>query len=364
MLFGKTQKTSEEKKDQPAKPRVEPYEIHVMPPKFHKFLSAKKGVSGGLIMLVIIIAVVLAGGALGAYYLVVRLRQAPLPAPPGLNQVSQINLNQNLNQINANENINANNVNINENINAIEAEEPEVNLNVNENINANINVNNNLNVPVQPAPLAYRSSADSDRDGLTDVEEELYGTEKNKPDTDGDGFLDGEELISGYNPKAGGGALLETSGLVNKYNNPVYNYEILYPAAWLARPLDQSLKEVIFQSNTNEYIQIFVEENPEQLDLVDWYLTQSPLTSIALLAREKTRQGYDALLSPDRLTYYLRDESRPDKVYLITYNIGDRTIVNFLTTFKMMVNSFVLKSEPATASETAEEDQALFEEDL
>jgi len=41
---------------------------------------------------------------------------------------------------------------------------------------------------------------DYDHDGLADWEEELYGTDPNNPDTDGDGYLDGEEVASGYNP--------------------------------------------------------------------------------------------------------------------------------------------------------------------
>lgn len=82
--------------------------------------------------------------------------------------------------------------------------------------------------PVAPTP---EQLTDSDRDGLSDSDEELYGTNPNKvdsdddgltdrdevkvfktdpnnPDTDGDGFLDGEEVRGGYDPK-GPGRLLE-----------------------------------------------------------------------------------------------------------------------------------------------------------
>jgi len=38
------------------------------------------------------------------------------------------------------------------------------------------------------------SAADADRDGLTDERERALGTDPNKADTDGDGYLDGEEL--------------------------------------------------------------------------------------------------------------------------------------------------------------------------
>lgn len=41
---------------------------------------------------------------------------------------------------------------------------------------------------------------DSDNDGLKDWEEELYRTDPNNPDTDNDGYLDGEEINSGHNP--------------------------------------------------------------------------------------------------------------------------------------------------------------------
>ena len=41
---------------------------------------------------------------------------------------------------------------------------------------------------------------DSDNDGLKDWEEELYKTDLRNPDTDGDGYLDGEEVNSGHNP--------------------------------------------------------------------------------------------------------------------------------------------------------------------
>lgn len=41
---------------------------------------------------------------------------------------------------------------------------------------------------------------DSDNDGLTDPEENFYGTNIDSPDTDGDGYFDGEEVRGGYDP--------------------------------------------------------------------------------------------------------------------------------------------------------------------
>lgn len=41
---------------------------------------------------------------------------------------------------------------------------------------------------------------DTDGDGLADYVESVYQTDPKNPDSDGDGFLDGEELEHGYNP--------------------------------------------------------------------------------------------------------------------------------------------------------------------
>lgn len=58
--------------------------------------------------------------------------------------------------------------------------------------------------------------SDSDSDGSTDDMEEFYGTDKNNPDTDGDGHKDGEEVNHGYDPLLPGNAKLDYEKLFNK----------------------------------------------------------------------------------------------------------------------------------------------------
>ena len=53
------------------------------------------------------------------------------------------------------------------------------------------------------------SGDDFDQDGLTDEMEEFYGTDPNNPDTDGDGFSDGNEVSRGYDPLLPGEAKLD-----------------------------------------------------------------------------------------------------------------------------------------------------------
>lgn len=46
--------------------------------------------------------------------------------------------------------------------------------------------------------------SDSDNDGLTNDQEKIYGTNPNNPDTDKDGYGDGNEVRDGFNPLGGG----------------------------------------------------------------------------------------------------------------------------------------------------------------
>ena len=56
---------------------------------------------------------------------------------------------------------------------------------------------------------------DTDEDRLADTEEERYGTDPSNKDTDGDGYLDGDEVAAGFNPRGGGLLSTSTSELVN-----------------------------------------------------------------------------------------------------------------------------------------------------
>ncbi|MEK7639979.1 MAG: hypothetical protein AAB424_02490 [Patescibacteria group bacterium] len=69
--------------------------------------------------------------------------------------------------------------------------------NANGNENTNGNTNGNVNIPVD---ANVNGSADLDSDGLTNDQERLYKTDPLNPDTDGDGYKDGAEIATGYDP--------------------------------------------------------------------------------------------------------------------------------------------------------------------
>src|SRR3989344_3574578 len=52
-----------------------------------------------------------------------------------------------------------------------------------------------------PKPLPLGIDVDADQDGLSNQDESYWNTDFQNPDSDGDGFLDGEEVASGFDPR-------------------------------------------------------------------------------------------------------------------------------------------------------------------
>jgi hypothetical protein len=66
---------------------------------------------------------------------------------------------------------------------------------------------NDFNIP--------SAEVDSDQDGLSDAMETLYKTNPNNPDTDGDGYKDGDEVANGYDP-----LIKSPNDKINRSNTP------------------------------------------------------------------------------------------------------------------------------------------------
>ncbi len=197
-----------------------------------------------------------------------------------------------------------------------------------------------------PAPnfQVIPPSKDSDSDKLTDVEEALWGTDSNRPDSDADSFLDGDELLLLYDPSKGSGSRLAQSANARSYINPQLKYTLLVPAAWENRLLDPTnAMQVLFNSATGEFIGVMVQENFEGYTSArEWYLSQYPSVNTRYLqdVRTETLMG---IMSPDGLAAYFLDNGY---LYVISYNPGIREEVNFLTTYRMVVQSFRTYQEP------------------
>lgn len=295
-------------------------DVHVMPKKFIIKDPKKKdsGAKGIIIFFVIFFILLLAGLAVG-YYIIQQKNK-----PKNENQNIVENINQNTNQ-NSNTNLNENvNTPVNDNVDI-------VNNSTSTDSNENTNTNNTNNTVVSP-PLAV---ADSDQDGLTDLEEEVYQTSAQNPDSDKDGYRDGDEVKNLYNPLASIQKLID-SGLVIRYAND-YGYEIFSPKSWLVKAIDDSRQKIEFipDNSTTELVRIEVSANTNKKSLVDW---QKAMYGSEVMENFKLADK-SALRSLDKKIILVVTEQY---VYNIIHETGNSG-VNFGATFDMMLNSLVFK---------------------
>lgn len=193
-------------------------------------------------------------------------------------------------------------------------------------------------VALSPIPAHnFIDSADSDVDGLTDVEEEMWVTSPAQNDSDADTFPDQTELLNLYNPVGVAPQKLLDTKAVNTYINPTDNYSVIYPTAWLARALDTEInKEVLFSGTTEEYIDMRTFAYPAE-PFPDWFQKTFPNEVLASYLPFTNKMGVSGLRSPDNLVALFSDQTN---VYLLVYNGGTRPDINFRTTFRMMMQSF------------------------
>lgn len=183
-----------------------------------------------------------------------------------------------------------------------------------------------------------KTSLDTDEDKLTDVEEIMYGTALDKPDTDGDGYIDGEEILNYYSPLVAGQKLSE-SGLFSEYKNDKFSYKVIYPKSWSPSSASEDSSVIIFNSPTSQFIEIVVEEkDPEINNIVDWYAKQLPG-----LDRDELR--HTIVGQDDREGIYSLDGSvvyfiYNDWVVAVSYNLGISQEADYLTTWQAVINSW------------------------
>jgi len=202
---------------------------------------------------------------------------------------------------------------------------------------ANDNANANTDLPTTPTvPQIPAKGLDSDGDQLTDIEENIFKTDSAKADTDNDGFVDASEILNFFNPLAASGRLVD-SGLIGIYQNSSYNYSVFYPKPWSARSLNTQNSEVIFTSNTGEFIEVIIQENPLGLSAKNWYLDKNKSADSSAL-KSVLVGGLPAIQTPDGLTSYLALGS---SIYILSYDTGNQQQMNFYTTYQLFLKSFI-----------------------
>ncbi len=187
---------------------------------------------------------------------------------------------------------------------------------------------------VSPFSTTVTPGVDSDSDGLTDVEETIvYGTDPHLPDTDGDGFLDGNEVFHRYNPNGTAPADLLGAKLVQLLE--ASSYGLSYPMKWTSVPSEKN--GYVISTTTGEQFSIESVAKDKILSLADWY---SQTVKEGTPTVTKSKNGFPMLVNSNQLTAHL---DLGTSILTFTYETAAKNTIDYLQTFQMMLNSVELK---------------------
>jgi len=182
-------------------------------------------------------------------------------------------------------------------------------------------------VPPDVFPTEVIPGQDADSDGLTNVEERLiYGTDPMLPDTDRDGFLDGNEVFHGYSPNGLSPSTLSETSIVQVYVWQKGGLNILVPNTWEIKE-EEGESSIYFGATTGETFRMTKVSGTfdvlvEQKDEDQYTMT--------------TKQGDRALITQDQQRVFFETGTQ---VYVLTYDVGIKGTLDYLQTFYMMLNS-------------------------
>lgn len=190
-------------------------------------------------------------------------------------------------------------------------------------------------VEIPKAPAVPEQSKDSDSDGLTDIEERMYGTDYRNPDSDSDTFLDGNEVFHRYDPMGVAPSTLLDTGAVKVYSDTSLPFTIYYPLSW---KVTADLAKDIVTFKTPALASVTVEWSAKDplLTVEDWVLKNVKGIDITTLKSSYTKEGYYTLRSKDDLVAYVDGK---DSVYTLTYALNTSLDISYIQTFAMMMNS-------------------------
>lgn len=196
---------------------------------------------------------------------------------------------------------------------------------------------------------------DSDSDGLTDVEEQLiYNTNPSLPDSDKDGFLDGNEVYHKYNPAGTAPVTLLGSKLVLQKNTD--NFSILYPSKWTAGDSTKDVntnfpKSILFNVPSGEQIRVMISNGSTPVDTLMQEWKNSLDNKIVLETDSKV--GFKLYVSSDKLRSFLVLNGT---AITFKYETGNKTAVDYLQTYQMMINSIQKINPPKESVDGSEEE--------
>lgn len=196
--------------------------------------------------------------------------------------------------------------------------------------------------PPPEQPKLPPAGLDTDSDGLTDLEEGLFGTAPRNPDTDGDGFLDGNEVFHLYNPAGRAPSRLLDAGGVKRLTGAL-GWNLQIPTNWGVTIEASDESRATITTGHGEVFRLSLQENLNQQPLLDWYLASHPDVKAEQVLKYRSKKGLEGLIGPDLLTTYI---PWGNKVFVFAYDIDGQAFINYRTTYALMLNSLELKDVP------------------
>ena len=190
--------------------------------------------------------------------------------------------------------------------------------------------------PVVESPFTNEivPGKDSDSDGLTDVEETIiYKTNPNLPDTDLDGFLDGNEVFHLYNPSAKSPGTLLEAGFVSKTTIPP-NVELMYPSIWNTQA-NENLSVSIITSTGETFVVNVISQTQEALEqtILNWIGEQGGQENVV---KTTTKTGKEFYMTQDKRSAIVLIGTN---VLSFKYDVSTKTTIDYVLTFQMIINS-------------------------
>lgn len=195
-------------------------------------------------------------------------------------------------------------------------------------------------------------SADTDQDDITDLAEELFGTDSAVPDSDNDKFTDGHEVYYLYNPAGKEPMKLLDSSLVNIYSNPAFLYKIYYPKNWAVGNVDLSYKDVLFSTLTGENIEVKVVDMNSGETFNDWFARNASNEQLADYLPFESVFKETGFVRKDNLVYFF---PKGNQVFAVLYHTTDSSVVNYRIVIKMLARSFQFGNSIEIPTRTVEE---------
>ena len=188
-----------------------------------------------------------------------------------------------------------------------------------------------------PSKLSVET-ADLDSDGVSDAAEEIFGSDPGNPDTDGDGYNDGHELYYLYNPNGIEPMKVIDAGTVRIFKSGNFNYELYYPINWLAAPVDNDGRQMIFTTLTGENVEVHAYDLAAGETFADLFVKIVPVDELLSAYTDvESRFGTKGKMRNDGLVYFFVGEGR---VYTLVYHEVDENLVRYKKVMEVMARSF------------------------